>query len=87
MNLDCAAQKRPLLMQSSADVAGRTMLEAGSSPPPFTRCGLIAARKAVYARLYAVYRQLRDRLGGLIRSAGLSRLTKELIDIRYAPYG
>jgi len=40
------------------------------------------ARKAVYDRLYRLYRRLHDAFGGVDRSADLSQVMKELIAIR-----
>jgi L-ribulokinase len=43
-----------------------------------------ATNRAVYDRLYALYRELYDSFGGLTKSADLSRVMKDLIDIKYA---
>ena len=40
--------------------------------------------RAVYDRLYRLYRELHDSFGGLNRSADLSRVMKALIEIKYA---
>ncbi len=42
------------------------------------------AHRKVYDRLYALYRQLYDSFGGLTRSADLTRVMKDLIEIKYA---
>jgi L-ribulokinase len=47
----------------------------------------IAARQAVYDRLYALYRNLHDSFGGLTRSADLSHVMKSLLEIKYAQRG
>lgn len=44
----------------------------------------IAANQKVYDRLYALYRQLHDSLGGLNKSADLSRVMKDLLEIKHA---
>ena len=44
----------------------------------------IAANKAVYDKLYALYRDLHDSFGGLKTSVDLSKVMKSLIDIKYA---
>ncbi len=43
-----------------------------------------AANRKVYDRLYALYRQLHDSFGGVNRSADLSRVMKELLEIKAA---
>ena len=40
--------------------------------------------RTVYDRLYALYRELYDSFGGLTKSADLSRVMKDLIEIKYA---
>jgi L-ribulokinase len=52
-----------------------------------TRYDPIAAHKAVYDQLYALYRQVHDSFGGLNKSIDLSRLMKELIEIKHAQCG
>ena len=42
------------------------------------------ANQAVYDRLYRLYRELHDSFGGLKRAVDLSRLMKDLIEIKYA---
>jgi L-ribulokinase len=42
------------------------------------------ANQAVYDRLYRLYRELHDSFGGIERSIDLSRLMKDLIEIKYA---
>ncbi|WP_414663175.1 ribulokinase [Horticoccus sp. 23ND18S-11] len=42
----------------------------------------IAAHRKVYDELYRLYRQLHDALGGLDKSADLSRLMKDLLDVK-----
>jgi L-ribulokinase len=44
----------------------------------------IAKNRSVYDRLYALYRDLHDSFGGLTKAADLSRVMKDLIDIKYA---
>ena len=44
----------------------------------------IAGNKAVYDKLYALYRELHDSFGGLKTSVDLSKIMKSLIDIKYA---
>ncbi len=44
----------------------------------------IEANRKVYDRLYALYRQLYDSFGGLTPSANLTRVMKDLIEIKYA---
>jgi L-ribulokinase len=44
----------------------------------------IAANRAVYDRLYALYRELHDAFGGLNKAADLSRLMKSLLEIKDA---
>ena len=44
-----------------------------------------AEHQAVYNQLYALWRQPHDALGGLIRSADLSRARKDLIGIKEVP--
>ena len=44
----------------------------------------IATNRAVYDRLYTLYRELYDSFGGLTKSADLSRVMKDLIEIKYA---
>lgn len=44
----------------------------------------VEANRIVYDRLYALYRELYDSFGGLDRSADLSRVMKDLIEIKYA---
>lgn len=43
-----------------------------------------AANRQVYDRLYTLYRNLHDSLGGLNKSADLSRVMKELLEIKHA---
>ncbi len=43
-----------------------------------------ATNRAVYDRLYTLYRELYDSFGGLTKSADLSRVMKDLIEIKYA---
>ena len=52
-----------------------------------TRYEPIPERRAVYDRLYALYRELHDSFGGLNKSVDLSRLMKALIEIKYAQRG
>ena len=44
----------------------------------------IEANKKVYDRLYALYRELYDSFGGLTQAADLTRVMKDLIEIKYA---
>ena len=44
----------------------------------------VAANRAVYDELYALYRELHDGFGGLTKSADLSHVMKRLLDIKYA---
>lgn len=44
----------------------------------------IAKNRKVYEKLYALYRVLHDSFGGLTKSADLSDVMKELIEIKYA---
>ncbi len=44
----------------------------------------IEANRKVYDRLYALYRALYDSFGGLTSSADLTRVMKDLIEIKYA---
>jgi L-ribulokinase len=44
----------------------------------------IAENRAVYDRLYKLYRDLHDSFGGLTKAADLSQVMKDLIDIKYA---
>ena len=44
----------------------------------------IEANRKVYDRLYALYRELYDSFGGLTPSANLTRVMKDLIEIKYA---
>ncbi|MQY47097.1 ribulokinase [Rhizobiales bacterium RZME27] len=44
----------------------------------------IAENRETYDRLYALYRQLHDSFGGLEPSADLTRLMKDLIDLKHA---
>lgn len=44
----------------------------------------IAAHRKVYDRLYALYRQLHDSFGGLNKTADLSRVMKDLLEIKNA---
>ena len=44
----------------------------------------IEANRKVYDRLYALYRELYDSFGGLTRAADLTRVMKDLIEIKYA---
>jgi L-ribulokinase len=44
----------------------------------------VAANRAVYDELYALYRELHDSFGGLTKSADLSHVMKSLLDIKYA---
>lgn len=43
-----------------------------------------AANVKVYDQLYALYRQLHDSFGGLNKSADLSRIMKDLLEIKGA---
>jgi L-ribulokinase len=43
----------------------------------------IAANRRVYEQLYGLYRQLHDSLGGLNKSADLSRVMKDLLAIKH----
>ncbi len=47
----------------------------------------IAANRAVYDRLYALYRDLHDSFGGLSKSADLSRVMKTLLEIKDSQRG
>jgi L-ribulokinase len=47
----------------------------------------IAANRAVYDRLYALYRDLHDSFGGLSKSADLSRVMKSLLEIKDSQRG
>ena len=42
------------------------------------------ANQKIYDQLYALYRQLHDSLGGLNKSADLSRVMKDLMEIKHA---
>lgn len=44
----------------------------------------IAAHRKTYDRLYALYRQIHDAFGGLDKSADLSRVMKQLLEIKRA---
>ena len=44
----------------------------------------IPANQKVYSQLYAAYRQVHDSFGGLNKSADLSRVMKDLLDIKQA---
>jgi L-ribulokinase len=44
----------------------------------------IEENRKIYDRLYAIYRELHDSFGGLTKSADLSRVMKDLIEIKYA---
>ena len=44
----------------------------------------IAAHRAVYDRLYRLYRQLHDSFGGLNRQADLSTVMPELLELKHA---
>jgi L-ribulokinase len=44
----------------------------------------IAANQKIYDRLYRLYRQIHDAFGGLDKSADLSRVMKELLEIKVA---
>ncbi|MGC3990659.1 MAG: ribulokinase [Chthoniobacteraceae bacterium] len=55
--------------------AAMTTLKPGSYTPQ-------PENQAIYNRLYALYRQLHDALGGRNRSADLSQVMKDLINIR-----
>lgn len=44
----------------------------------------IEANRKIYDRLYALYRELYDSFGGLTQSANLTRVMKDLIEIKYA---
>jgi L-ribulokinase len=46
--------------------------------------GPIEANKKVYDRLYALYRALYDSFGGLTKTADVTRVMKDLIEIKYA---
>jgi L-ribulokinase len=46
----------------------------------------VAAHRAVYDKLYVLYRQLHDSFGGLNKSIDLSRFMKALIEIKYAEH-
>jgi L-ribulokinase len=47
----------------------------------------IAANQKVYDELYRLYRQIHDAFGGLNKSAELSRMMKELLEIKHAAHG
>jgi len=49
-----------------------------------TRYEPTAEYRKVYDQLYRLYRVLHDSFGGLTRSADLTRIMKELIEIKYA---
>jgi ribulose kinase len=49
------------------------------------RCVSIPKHRAVYAKLYAFYRQLHDSFSGPNKSIDLSRFMKTLNEIKYAP--
>jgi L-ribulokinase len=53
-----------------------TRLKAGVAYKPK------AANQKVYNRLYSLYRQLHDSFGGVNKSADLSLVMKELLDIK-----
>lgn len=55
-----------------------TRLKAGVAYKPK------AANQKIYNQLYALYRQLHDSFGGVSKSADLSRVMKELLDIKAA---
>ena len=57
--------------------AAMTSLKAAHFEP-------IEANRQVYDRLYRLYRQLYDSFGGLTKAADLSRVMKDLIEIKYA---
>jgi L-ribulokinase len=57
--------------------AAMTSLKAAHFEP-------IEANKKVYDRLYALYRALYDSFGGLNKAADLTRVMKDLIEIKYA---
>ncbi len=57
--------------------AAMTSLKAAHFEP-------IEANRKVYDRLYALYRELYDSFGGLTRAADLTRVMKDLIEIKYA---
>jgi L-ribulokinase len=44
----------------------------------------IAANQKTYHELYRIYRQLHDAFGGLTKAADLSRVMKELLEIKAA---
>ncbi len=44
----------------------------------------IEANRNIYNRLYALYRELYDSFGGLTQSANLTRVMKDLMEIKYA---
>lgn len=44
----------------------------------------IPENKKVYDRLYRLYRELYDSFGGVTKSADLTRVMKDLIEIKYA---
>ena len=44
----------------------------------------ITENRQVYDQLYRLYRDLHDSFGGLKRSADLSQVMKELMEIKYA---
>ena len=44
----------------------------------------VPAHRAVYDRLYKLYRELHDSFGGVTKTADLSRVMKTLIEIKYA---
>jgi L-ribulokinase len=46
-----------------------------------------AREQKIYDRLYALYRQLHDAFGGVKKSADLSRIMKDLIEIREETHG
>lgn len=46
-----------------------------------------SANRQVYERLYKLYRQLHDSLGGVNKAADLSRVMKDLLEIKHAQRG
>jgi L-ribulokinase len=52
-----------------------------------TRYRPAPAAQKVYHQLYTLYRQLHDALGGLNRSADLSRVMKDVLTIKDAQSG
>ena len=61
---------------ASAEAAMTSLKPESYKPTP--------AHRAVYDQLYALYRELHDSFGGLSKSADLSKVMKNLLDIKYA---